>query len=236
MSSQPGEGSGALSEDFYAARLANQAGLRQWYQQERARRTVEALEKNGYTAMFVEQPQEAREEILRLVPRGAAIGAGGSLTIRQIGVLQELSRLGHRLYDHWVPGLSFEDMVAVRRAQLTCDVFLTSANAITLDGQIVCTDGVGNRVSALTFGPGKVIIAAGVNKITRDLESALRRVKDVAAPMTLKETGLSLPCTETGVCLDCKSPQRGCRVTLILERKPALTDTTVILIGESLGF
>jgi acyl-CoA hydrolase len=144
--------------------------------------------------------------------------------------------LGHRLYDHWVPGLSFEDMVAVRRAQLTCDVFLTSANAITLDGQIVCTDGVGNRVSALTFGPGKVIIAAGVNKITRDLESALRRVKDVAAPMTLKETGLSLPCTETGVCLDCKSPQRGCRITLILERKPALTDTTVILIGESLGF
>lgn len=223
-------------DDLYARRLANQENIKRWYYEERAKRTVEALQKNGFTAFYAEGRQKARQEILKLVPEGATIGVGGSITIRQLEVLPELTKLGHLIYDHWVPGLSFEEVLATRRAQLTCDVFLTSANALTLDGQIVCGEGVGNRVCAMTFGPPKVIIAAGANKISKDLDDALRRVKEVAAPQTLKETGLALPCIETGSCHDCKSPQRGCRITLILERKPFLTDTTVVVIGESLGF
>jgi hypothetical protein len=226
----------AALDDLYARRLANQENIKRWYHEERARRTVSALQKNGFTAFYVGERRKARQEILKLVPNGATVGVGGSITIRQLDILPELSKAGHRIYDHWLSGLSFEEVLAIRRAQLTCDVFLSSANALTLDGQIVCGEGIGNRVCAMTFGPPKVIIAVGANKITKDLSEAMRRVKEVAAPLALKETGLALPCLETGYCHDCKSPQRGCRITLILERKPFLTDTTVIVIGEALGF
>jgi L-lactate utilization protein LutB len=225
-----------ILHDLYARRLANQENIKRWYHEERAKITVEALQKNGFAAFYVEERQKARQEILKLVPDGATVGVGGSITIRQLEVLPELAKKGHRIYDHWVSGLSFEEVLAIRRAQLTCDVFLSSANALTLDGQIVCGEGIGNRVCAMTFGPPKVIIAAGANKITKNLDEALMRVKEVAAPQVLKGTGLALPCLETGYCHDCKSPQRGCRITLILERKPFFTDTTVIVIGEALGF
>ena len=226
----------AALDDLYARRLANQENIKRWYHEERARRTVSALQKNGFTAFYVEERIKARQEILKLVPDGATVGVGGSITIRQLEILPELAKAGHRIYDHWLSGLSFEEVLAIRRAQLTSDVFLSSANALTLDGQIVCGEGIGNRVCAMTFGPPKVIIAVGANKITKDLSEAMRRVKEVAAPLALKETGVALPCLETGYCHDCKSPQRGCRITLILERKPFFTDTTVIVIGEALGF
>ena len=223
-------------DDLYTRRLANQENIKRWYYKERTKRTVEALQKNGFTAFYAEERQKARQEILKLIPDGATVGVGGSITIRQIEVLPELLKEGHRIYDHWTPGLSPEEVLAIRRAQLTCDVFLTSANALTLDGQIVCIDAIGNRVCAMTFGPSKVIIVAGANKITKDVDDALKRVKEVAAPQALKESGLALPCLKTGYCHDCKSTQRGCRITLILERKPLFTDTTIVVIGEALGF
>ena len=223
-------------DDLYTRRLDNQENIKRWYYEARAKRTVEALQKNGFTAFYAEDRQKARQEILKLIPDGATVGVGGSITIRQIEVLPELTKAGHRIYDHWTPGLSPEEVLAIRRAQLTCDVFLTSANALTLDGQIVCSDAIGNRVCAMTFGPSKVIISVGANKITKDVDDALKRVKEVAAPHALKESGLDLPCIETGYCHDCKSPQRGCRITLILERRPLFTDTTVVVIGEELGF
>ena len=236
MSPKVEDEANAPDSDFYGRRLANYENLKHWYYEERAKVVVKALQRNGFTALYAETAQRARDKILKLIPKGAAVGVGGSITLRQIGILPKLAKLGHQMYDHWTPGLSLEEGLAVRRAQLACDVFLSSANALTLDGKIVCVDGVGNRVAAMTFGPEKVIIAAGANKITRDLDDALRRVKEVAAPPTLKELGLALPCTETGSCQDCKSPQRGCRVTMILERKPFFTDTTVVVIGEALGF
>ncbi len=232
----PGDSWNTSSDDFYARRLARYADLLQWHAGTRGRRAVEALQRNGFAAEFVENREEARERVLALVPQGAVVGVGGSITIRQIGVLPDLRRSGSEVHDHWEAGLSFEETMKVRRSHLNCDVFLSSANAVTLDGQIVSCDGVGNRVAATIFGPGKVILVAGVNKIVKDLPEALKRVKEVAAPPTLKEIGLSLPCTETGTCSDCKSESRGCRVTVILERRPALTDVAVLIVGEGLGF
>ncbi len=123
------------------------------------------------------------------------------------------------IYAHWKPGLSPEDVLKIRRAHLTCDVFLTSANAVTMEGMLVSTDGAGNRVGAMMFGPGKVIVVAGVNKIVNDLHSAFRRIKEVATPQVVKDMGLEIPCAVTGFCSDCKSPIRACRATVILERK-----------------
>ncbi len=225
-----------MQEDLYAKRLANKENIKRWYLQERAQRAVKALLKNGFDAIYVEDRRKARQEILKLIPEATSIGVGGSMTIREIGVLDDLAKRDHTIYDHWKPGLSPEEILGIRRAHLTCDVFLASCNAVTLEGELVSTDGIGNRVCAMTFGPKKVIIAAGANKVVKDLQAGLRRVKEVAAPHTLKESGLPIPCVQTGVCIDCDSPLRMCRATVILERKPLQTDITVVVIGEELGF
>jgi len=225
-----------LEEDLYTKRLAGKENIKRWLLQERSQKTAKALNKNGFMAVYVEDRGKAREEMLKLIPEKASIGAGGSMTIREIGILEDLAKRGHTLYDHWQPGLSKEEILNIRHAQLSCDVFFTSANALTLEGVLVSTDGIGNRICAMTFGPKKVIIAVGANKIVKNLEEALQRIKEVAAPMALKESGLPLPCVQKGICADCDSPMRGCRATLILERKPLLTDITVFVIGEELGF
>jgi hypothetical protein len=116
-------------------------------------------------------------------------------------------------------------------------VFLTSSNAITLEGQLVNIDGSGNRVNAMTFGPRKAIVVAGVNKIVPDLESAIRRIKEIAVPMNCKRLNYSPPCMAAGKCVDCRVPQRACRITSIIEwRPPFFSDYLVILVGENLGF
>lgn len=225
-----------LAPDIYGRRLDNRQGIRDWYLKERALKVVKALQKHGFDAAFAETKEEARERVLQMVPTGATVGCGGSITIRELGVPATLKERGHRMFDHWQPGLTAEQVLDIRRAQLTCDVFLTSANALTADGEIVSCDGAGNRVCAMTFGPKKVIIAIGVNKIVNTLQDALRRTRETAAPQALKDIGLNVPCEVTGSCQDCDSPRRGCRVTLILERKPLATDVTVLVIGQSLGF
>lgn len=225
-----------LPEDIYARRLANKENLKRWRLKQRAQTAVKSLKKNGFESLYVEDRVQARKEMLRLIPNSASIGAGGSMTIREIGVLEELARQGHIIYDHWKSGLSQDEILAIRRAQLTCDVFLTSVNALTLQGQLVSIDGIGNRICAMTFGPERVIIAVGANKIARDLNAALTRIKEVSAPLALKDSGAAIPCVKTGICTDCDSPERLCRATLILDRKPLLTDITVLVIGEELGF
>jgi hypothetical protein len=222
--------------DTYAKRLANKANLKRWRLKQRAETASKALQRNGFEALYASDRDQARGEILKRVPESATVGVGGSMTIRELGVLEDLSEQGHDIYDHWKPGLSQDEILNLRRAQLTCDVFLSSVNALTLQGQLVSTDGIGNRICAMTFGPKKVILAVGANKIARNLDAALMRIKEVSAPLALRESGAAIPCVQTGICSDCDSPARLCRATLILDRKPMLTDTTVIVIGEELGF
>ena len=223
-------------EDMYAKRLANAGNTRAWRLEQRGIQAVAFLKRNGFDALFVADCALARKEVLSRVPEGATVGAGGALTIRHLGVLDALAEAGHTLYDHWRPGLSQEEILAARSAQLTCDVFLSSVNALTLKGQLVSTDGIGNRVAAMTFGPGKVILAVGAQKIVPDLDTAFARLRDVCAPLALRETGADIPCVQTGVCGNCHKEERLCRATVVLECRPLLTDMTVIVIGEEVGF
>lgn len=234
--SQMTEAPAAPPPDMYAKRLANKDAIKRKRLLQLVQSALKPLKKNGFNAACFENREEARKAILDLVPPEATIGVGGSMTIREIGVLDDLAQRGHFIQNHWQAGLSQEALLAIRRAQLTCDVFLTSTNAVTLRGQIVSTDGVGNRVCAMTFGPKRVIIIAGANKVVRDLEAAFRRIHDVCAPLALGESGDPIPCVKTGVCTDCDSPGRACRATIILDRRPMLTDTHVLLVGEELGF
>jgi hypothetical protein len=124
----------------------------------------------------------------------------------------------------------------IRLRQGRCDCFLCSANAVSLTGEIVNVDGIGNRVAAMAFGPKKVIVVAGMNKVRPTLESALARVREIAAPMRAKSLGMQTPCAETGLCADCNAPQRICRITTILHRRPMATEVMVMLVAEELGF
>ncbi|MDA8336966.1 MAG: lactate utilization protein [Peptococcaceae bacterium] len=204
---------------------------------ERARRVVAALNKNLFDGVWAPTAGDAVEEILKRVPPGAGVGAGGSVTLRQIGVLEILEKKGHTVFDHWREGLDPAEVYRVRRNQLTADVFLSSTNAVTMDGCLVNIDGAGNRVAAMIFGPSRVIVVAGLNKIARDREAALVRIKDEAAPRNMHRLNLPTPCARTTFCADCAPPARMCRITTVIEAKPlGIPEFTVILVGENLGF
>jgi len=119
---------------------------------------------------------------------------------------------------------------------LSCDLFLSSSNAVTMNGELVNIDGAGNRVNSITYGPGKVILVSGYNKLVDDVQDAIKRIKNVVTPMNARRLKIDVPCAKTGKCSDCNSPQRMCRAMVILERKPLLTDILVILVGEELGY
>ena len=210
--------------------------FKSWSNDTLGAKTVQALEKNYFASSYAKTKQEAVEQILALIPEGATIGVGGSWTVGQLGVLAELEKRGHVIYNHGKPGLSPEEALAARRAQLTCDVFLCGTNALTLDGKLVNVDGIGNRVASMMFGPKQVIVAAGVNKIVRNVEEAEKRIELLAAPINNKRLNRPNPCTTTGMCMDCQLPTRICNITTIIRKRPTLTPMNVIVIGEELGF
>ena len=209
---------------------------RTWLWEKLGETCIKNLRKNGFDAHFVSTIDEARQFILQTVSGYETFGFGGSDTTRALGVLEELRASGKTIYDHWQEGLSKEEILDIRLQQGRCDCFFCSASAISATGEVVNVDGIGNRTSAMAFGPKKVIIVAGMNKVTQDLESSLKRIREVAAPMRAKSLGMETPCAETGICSDCNSPQRICRITTILHRKPLLTDMSVILVNQALGF
>lgn len=208
---------------------------REWFIEKMIERTAKALSSNFFDALSFTNRGSLISAILRYATPGSKIGIGGSLSVRGIGLIEMLSTANVELLDHWKQGLTKEQVSSLRLSQLTCDLFLSSANAITEKGDIVNIDGFGNRVNAMTFGPKKVIIVAGYNKIVPDIASALDRIKRIAAPLNAKRLNLPLPCAETGYCHDCKSEARICRITSIIQRKPSGTDVSVYLINEELG-
>jgi L-lactate utilization protein LutB len=209
---------------------------RQWWIEERARKAVEKLEAHGFKAIYVKTKEEAVKEIWKHVVPQAKVGAAGSVTIREIGILGQLEAKGHVLYDHWKPGIPKENILGIRKSQMTSDLFLGSVNAITMNGELVNIDGAGNRVNSTTFGPGKVILVAGYNKIVEGVQEAIKRIKNVAAPINARRLNIDVPCAKLGKCVDCDSPNRICRVVMIHERRPSFTDILIILVGEELGY
>jgi len=210
--------------------------IKDWWIEEKGKKAAERLVSHDFRAIYVKTKGEATQEILKQIAPGKKIGIGGSVTLRELGVLEKLEVQGYTVYDHWKPGLSRERMLEIRKSQMTSDVFLSSVNAVTLNGELVNIDGIGNRVNSTVFGPGKVILVAGYNKIVEDVQEGIKRIKNVAAPLNARRLNIDVPCAKLGKCVDCNSPNRICRVIVIHERKPSLTDIFIILVGEELGF
>jgi L-lactate utilization protein LutB len=207
-----------------------------WLWEKQGEKAVKALKDHGFDAHFVQTLEEARDLILNMVPAYETFGFGGSHTTRSLGLTETLRAKGKTLFDHWEGNLFGEENKKIRLAQGRSDCFICSANAISATGEIVNVDAVGNRTAAMTFGPRKVIVVAGMNKVRPDLPSALERIREVAGPMRAKSLNLDTPCAKTGVCSDCNAPKRICEVTTILHRKPWMTDISVVLINDALGY
>ena len=206
-----------------------------WWIEERMKKAVEKLKAHEFDALYVMTREEAVKETWRHIKPEMTVGVGGSITIRELGIVDQLKANGNKVYDHWVPGISRADSTEIRKSQITSDLFLSSTNAVTLSGELINIDGTGNRTNGMVFGPGKVILIAGYNKIAEDVQEAIKMIKQVSAPINARRLNLDLPCAKVGRCVDCNSPNRICRVVVIHERKPLWTDMLVILVGEDLG-
>jgi hypothetical protein len=197
---------------------------------------AETLGKRNFEAIVVANRDEAVKAALGLIPEGATVGLGGSTTVQEIGLLDALREGGYKLCDQYEAGISKEENYRRRKRGAASEVFVTGTNAIAKEGALVNIDGMGNRVAALTFGPEKVIVVVGRNKICDDIHKALDRVQNYVAPKNAKRFGVDTPCVKTGKCEDCSSPQRICNIYSIIRRQSAPGRFHVILVDEDLGF
>lgn len=207
-----------------------------WLHEQRCLKAVKSLRSNGFEAIYCPNRRDAYENIISAAQDAISIGIGGSMTLEELDLVPELCRMEKELLLRDLPGLTPEEQLAVRRRHLSCDLFLTGTNALTLAGQLVNVDGIGNRVGAMTFGPRKVIVVAGRNKIVLDLEAAFKRIRETAAPANAHRLDKKLPCALTGTCSDCQSPERICRITVILDRMPSLSDIRVLVVNADMGY
>lgn len=202
-----------------------------------ARKIIQNLEKRRMGGSFAPTAAKARDEILSMIPKGAVVFRCGSMTATHMGLWDEMARIsGVEIIDPYLPGLTPEEGLDLRRKGMSADFMIAGANAITLDGKIVNLDGMGNRVAAMAFGPRKVILVVGINKIAADLASAMARVKHYAAPVNAARIGIDTPCVPTGLCTDCKSPQRICNMWSVIEGHMIKDRIHVKFVGENLGY
>ena len=229
-----------------------------WYRESLCQKVVESLRKNNIDAEYASDRKEALAKVKEAIPQGATIGVGDSLSLHEIGLFSWLEKEPNRVvfnalakdpqgYNIYPPEERFELM----RKTLTSDVYLASSNAVTLDGKLVNIDGRGNRVAAMIFGPRKTVLVIGANKIVKNVDEALGRIKSLCAPVNAKRHGLkhhyeafgNLPCAVKGTCTECNSPAKICRKIVIIDGQMLLPGqkpedwgwVSVIMVGEALG-
>lgn len=202
-----------------------------------AAHVIQNLEQRRMSGSYAPSSVQAVEEVVAMVPRGATVYRCGSMTTVAMGLWERIAALPEvKIIDPFRPGLSPEEGMELRLRGFMADIMISSCNAVTMDGRLVNLDGVGNRVGAMMFGPKKVILLVGMNKIAPDLESAMERVKHYTAPVNAIRIGHSTPCTVTAQCSDCRSPDRLCNMWGIIEGHRTKDRIHVKLVGESLGY
>ena len=197
-----------------------------------AQKVIKGLESRNMTGYYAEDKAAALKQALALIPEGSSVTMGGAMSAHEIGLVAARKAGNYNCIDRD----AYEDKRAAMLAAYDADFFLVSANAITQDGVMVNIDGNANRVSAIAQGPKKVIVIVGMNKVCDDLDGAMKRARNVAAPINAQRFGLNTPCAKTGACMDCKSPDTICCQFLITRFSRHKDRIHVILVNDSLGF
>ena len=197
-----------------------------------AQTVIKGLESRNMSGYYAADKAEALKLALSLIPEGASVTMGGAMSAHEIGLVEAVKGPDYRFIDRE----AYTDRRAAMLAAYDADVFLSSTNAMTEDGILVNIDGNANRVSAIAQGPKKVVIIAGMNKVCKDLDAAMKRARNVAAPINAQRFGLNTTCSKTGACMDCKSPDTICCQFLITRFSRHTGRIHVILVNDSLGF
>lgn len=195
---------------------------------------IQNLKKRHFEAYYCDDRTAALEKALELIPEGASVGWGGAMSAQQIGLMDALAERNVKLLDR-SKAETPQERDRLMKQCLTADVFLTGANALSLDGQMVNIDGNGNRVAAIVYGPDSVIVVAGMNKVCDTLEQAVQRARSVAAPANSQRFSIAAPCNSTGSCHDCTSVDCICNQILITRHCRPAGRIKFILVGEELG-
>lgn len=198
-------------------------------------RIVKGLESRNMEGYYAKSKEEALKKALQWIPEGSSVAWGGSVSIAEIGLKQAICEGNYREYNR-DDAKDREEKRKIELATYDCDFFLTSANAISEDGVIVNIDGFANRVSAIAAGPRNVIMIVGMNKVAKDVENAMSRARNEAAPINAQRFHLDTPCSKAGTCFDCKSPDTICCQILITRFSKIPNRIKVILVNEELGF
>lgn len=196
---------------------------------------VKNLQSRHFDAYYCANREEALKKALELIPEGSSVGWGGALSAEQIGLMDAVHQGNFRPIDRSLAKTP-EERDQMVKDSMFCDVFLTGANGLSLDGQMVNIDGAGNRVAATIYGPKSVIVVAGMNKVEDSLEDAVRRARTVAAPMNNQRFGNDNPCSVTGTCGNCKNEKCICNQIVITRHCRPVGRIKFILVGEELGF
>lgn len=206
-----------------------------WVNEIKINRTLEALRKNNMEGYLINTENELIHKIQELVNEGSKVSLGGSMTLFETKIMEHLRSGRYELLDRYKEGLTADEIKEIYRKSFFCDAYFTSTNAITEEGELYNVDGNGNRVAAMLYGPDKVIVIAGVNKIVKDINEAIYRVENLAAPANAKRLNRKTPCTVTGKCMNCNSPERICREYTVI-KKPVPNRIFILLLNEEYGY
>lgn len=207
-----------------------------WVKEQKINRTIEALNKNNMNGYFVKDNEELLEKLKELIKDGDKVSFGGSMSIIEAGVLDFLRKGNYELLDRYKEGLTKEEIVDIYKGTFTSDCYIASSNAVTENGELYNVDGNGNRVSAMLYGPEKVILICGINKIVKNVDEAIKRNREFSAPMNARRLNKKTPCAKVGYCMDCKSEDRLCNEYTLIRRQNNKERMHVIFLNDDLGY
>lgn len=210
---------------------------RSWFAEKHIEGLIKAINSNNMTGIYAKDRQDALYEILKIIPKRATVSHGGSYTLTELKIGEILQKEGFRYSKPIRAGRAMNSLQTKKSwlKDFSCDVYLTSVNAVTLKGELIVLDAFGNRAACMLFGPGKVIVVAGKNKIVENLESGIERIKTYVAPIHARRRGWDVPCAKTAKCTDCRSQERICNKLAVLQRETEENRVVVIIVGEDLG-
>lgn len=209
--------------------------IKKWQCQCMAKNMIEVLNKKHYTALYAENLDDARKIVLDMIPKGSSIALGGSVTINEMNIIDTFRSPDYKLFDRYQK-LPFPEIVEIMRQSMIADYLVTGTNAVTKNGELVNMDSSGNRAAGMIFGPKKVIVVVGTNKIVDNIDEAMKRIRMIA-PLNCKRIGHKTPCAETGICTECDVHDRMCNYTSIVNNGWKFEGRfTIIMVADEIGF